>query len=96
MKSIDLETAYDFLLQSPAILLEGRPLELGYLGLNGEPDNEFLHIRWEECDLVFDLTFKEDDNKKVEISGHMMTLVNSDGEQEEIELLREFNIEEMV
>jgi hypothetical protein len=97
MKEINLHTAYDILQQCPAILLEGRLIEPTFLGLGDKDNNEFMCISWEEEyeDDVYtvELVFEEGDNEIVEIDGCIMRLISTDGEQEEITLLKEFYAE---
>ena len=93
MKTITLATAFEFLVQSPAIILEGRALEPELYDLNGEPDNAFLRLFWHDKDLDFEVLFEEGDNENVEVNGQFLTLINNEGVSEEIELLAEFDAE---
>lgn len=93
MKTINLQNAFEFLVQSPAIILEGRALEPELYDLNGEPDNVFLRLFWHDKGLDFEVLFEEGDNENVEVNGQFLTLINNEGVSEEIELLAEFDAE---
>lgn len=98
MKSIPLYTAYCFLQEASAIDLEGRIIEPHILNYEENSDNEFLILQWEEDldgeNLVVQVVFEEGDNQMVEVDGRKLFLVNSDGDQEELILLREMELEE--
>lgn len=93
MKTINLQNAFEFLVQSPAIILEGRALEPELYDLNGEPDNVFFRLFWHDKGLDFEVLFEEGDNENVEVNGQFLTLINNEGVSEEIELLAEFDAE---
>jgi hypothetical protein len=95
-KSINLTQAYDVLSQATAIVLEGRVLAPVLHSLEYDSAHEFFSIHWEEEELEFDIYFQEGDNNEVLIDGHTMTLISTEGEEEEIELLKEFNIEDLL
>jgi|LauGreDrversion4_2_1035121.scaffolds.fasta_scaffold00966_11 hypothetical protein len=98
MKEISLYEAYSFLQQCPVVMLEGRPIEPTLMGYEDEDSNEFMSLSWEEeweDELVnIEVVFVEGDNNKVELDGCVLSLVNSDGDQEEITLLKEFYAEQ--
>ena len=79
-------------------MLEGRPIEPTLMGYEDEDSNEFMSLSWEEeweAELVtIEVVFVEGDNNKVELDGCVLSLVNSDGDQEEITLLKEFYAEQ--
>lgn len=79
-------------------MLEGRPIEPTLMGYEDEDSNEFMSLSWEEeweDELVtIEVVFVEGDNNKVELDGCVLSLVNSDGDQEEITLLKEFYAEQ--
>lgn len=97
MKEISLSQAFDCLRLCEGIFLEGRLLEISLIGLEDDDNNEFAYLYWSEeihGDIIdFDIVFKEGDNQKVLIDGPHMTLVNSEGEEEELILLRSWDIE---
>lgn len=97
MKSISLEQAYDLIKQCRAVDIEGRLIEPILFELEEEDKNEFLVLRWEEeydGDLLdVEVVFEEGDNRMVEIDGRKLYLVDSDGAQEELILLREMDLE---
>jgi hypothetical protein len=97
MKEINLYEAYNLLQQCPVVLLEGRPIEPTLMGYEDKDNNEFMCLTWEEEyedePVVFEVVFVEGDNQNVELDGCKLYLVNTDGEQEEITLLKEFYAE---
>jgi hypothetical protein len=74
-------------------LLEGRYLE-PHLYETDDGSVEFMSLQWseeyegDELDVV--ISFNEGDNIKVPFEGCELTLVNSDGEEETLTLLREW------
>lgn len=98
MKSIPLYTAYCLLQESRAVDLEGRFLEPHILNYEDQSDNEFLILQWEEQvneeTLMVEVVFEEGDNQMVEVDGRKLYLVNTEGDQEELILLREIELEE--
>lgn len=97
MKTITLPEAYDILLQCHAVMLEGRIIEPTLMGIEGEDDNEFLYLFWDEDyvkdKLFVEVIFYEGDNQKVELDGSTLTLVNSEGQEEDIVLLKDWDAE---
>ena len=92
-KDIPLHDAIYLLRQCSGILLEGRYLE-PHLYETDEGSNEFMSLQWSEEfeneELDFVISFNESDNIKVPLEGCELTLVNSDGEEETLTLLREW------
>jgi hypothetical protein len=92
-KDIPLHDAIYLLRQCSGILLEGRYLE-PHLYETDDGSNEFMSLQWseeyegDELDVV--ISFNEGDNIKVPFEGCELTLVNSDGEEETLTLLREW------
>lgn len=97
MKDIELSVAFDYLMLSEGIIHEGKTLTMSLIGLEDSPDNEFGYIAWsddiQDEPVDFIIAFKEGDNETVRIDGSYMTLVNTDGEEEEIQLLAHWDIE---
>jgi hypothetical protein len=97
MKDIELSVAFDYLMLSEGIIHEGKTLTMSLIGLEDNPDNEFGYIAWsddiQDEPVDFIIAFKEGDNETVRIDGSYMTLVNTDGEEEEIQLLAHWDIE---
>ena len=93
MKQITLQTAFEFLAESPVILLEDRALIPELFDLNREPSNPFLRLSWHDKGLDFEVLFEEGDNEFVEVDGQFLTLVNNENIEEQIELLAEFDAE---
>ena len=93
MKQITLQTAFEFLVQSPAIILEDRALIPELYDLQQEPNNSFLRLSWHDKGLDFEVLFEEGDNEFVEVDGQFLTLVNNENVEEQLELLAEFDAE---
>ena len=97
MKSISLYSAYSLLREARAVAIDGRCVEPYQVCYGDDPDNEFLILQWEEeYDgevLTVETSFKEGSNLMVEVNGKTMLLVNTDGDIEEIILLKEFQLE---
>lgn len=98
MKSeIPLHDAVHIIRQCTGVLLEGRYLEPHLLEIEDDYSNEWMTLQWEEvyCDEELDVVvaFTEGDNQRVLLEGSTLTLVNSDGDEEELTLLREWEPE---
>jgi hypothetical protein len=91
---IPLQDAYDLLRQCTGVLLEGRFIEPHLFDIEDDYSNEWLSLQWveeyrgEELDVI--VSFTEGDNTKVILDGSSLILANSDGEEEELILLREW------
>jgi len=94
IKDIPLHDVIHLLRQCTGVLLEGRYLEPHLHEIEDDESTEFMSLQWEEeyeGDVLEVLvTFKEIDNIKVPLEGSELTLVNSDGEEETLTLLREW------
>jgi len=75
-------------------MLEDRFIEPAIFDIEGDYSNEWLTLQWEEVfrgeevDII--VAFTEGDNQKVILEGSELTLVNTDGEEETITLIREW------
>jgi len=100
VKEINLHQAFDLLQQSAAVILEGRLVEPVLMGVQDEDSNEFMYLTWEEEfedeNLTVEVSFLEGDNSIALVNGCNLTLINSDGDEEELTLLREFDAEETI
>ena len=100
VKEVNLHQAYDLLQLSTAIVLEGRLIEPTLMGVQDDDSNEFMYVSWEEEfddeNLTVEISFYEGDNQVALIEGSTLTLINSDGEEEEFTLLREFDAESTI
>lgn len=100
VKEINLHQAYDLIQQSAAIVLEGRLIEPTLMGVQDDDANEFMYVSWEEElddeELTVEISFYEGDNQVALIEGSNLTLINSDGDEEEFTLLREFDAESTI
>ena len=99
MKTITLKKARDILKEAyyeGAVIPDGDGPIWPYIEkLNGKPDHEFLllqlcgGIRFSEGP---EYSFRECDNKKVEIQGSSMFLVSTIGKKIEVKILQERNL----
>jgi hypothetical protein len=93
IKDIPLHDAIYLLRTCSGVLLEGRYLE-PHLYETDDGSVEFMSLQWSEEfeneELDFIISFNEGDNIKVPFEGCELTLVNSDGEEETLTLLREW------
>jgi hypothetical protein len=100
VKEINLYQAYDLLQQSTAVVLEGRIVEPTLMGVQDDDSNEFMYVSWEEEfdneDLIVELSFYEGDNQIALIDGSILTLINTDGDEEEFVLVKEFDAESTI
>lgn len=95
MNSITIEDARYFLSQCKGILLEGRYIEPMVFDIEGDYENEWLVLEWDDTkedeEGIVSLSFLEGDNQTVLLEGSKMTLLAEDGEEEELLLLKEWN-----
>jgi len=93
-RDISLKQAYSILRQCAGILLEERYIEPTLFDIENDGNNTWMNIHWTEMyggeEVYIVVSFIEDDNRTVVLEGSVMTVVNSDGEEEELTLLREF------
>ena len=75
-------------------MIEDRFVEPSIFDIEDDYSSEWLTLQWEEeyrgeiLDVV--VAFTEGDNQKVLLEGSELTLVNTDGEEETIVLVREW------
>ena len=90
-KLISLRQAHDLLQLSPVVGLEGRYIVPSLFQLEGEEGSEFCVLYWTEIykgdPVDFTVVFEEGDNKKCELDGCELVLVNNEGEEEVLQLL---------
>jgi hypothetical protein len=90
-KQISLQQAHDLLQLSPVVGLEGRYVVPSLFQLEGEEGSEFCVLYWTEIykgdPVDFTVIFEEGDNKKCELDGCELVLVNNEGEEEVLQLL---------
>jgi hypothetical protein len=96
-KDITLQEAFDYLRLAEGVILEGRVLDISLIGLEDDPHHEFAYLFWSEDiqgEMIdFEVIFKEGDNTQAKIDGPYMTLVNSEGEEEELLVLKAWDME---
>lgn len=94
MNTISIEDAHYFLSQCTGVLLEGRYVEPIVFDIEGDYDNEWLILEWDEFDgeneSVVTVSFLEKENQTVLLEGSKMTLMTPEGNEEEIILLKEW------
>lgn len=94
VKEITLRKAFEILQQCTAVILEGRFVEPHLYEIEDEYGNEFMSLQWDEEYenelLSIAIGFNEGDNLKVPLEGCELTLVNSEGEEETLTLLKEW------
>lgn len=78
-----LQETYRVLEECAAISTESGELFYPHLSeLTGEIDNEFAHFEWEDDEgLVYSVRFAEGENQSVVVSGGMVTLVDTEGDE---------------
>jgi hypothetical protein len=93
-KEITIRDAYHILRQCIGVMIEDRFVEPSIFDIEDDYSSEWLTLQWEEeyrgeiLDVV--VGFTEGDNQNVLLDGSEMTLVNTDGEEETIVLVREW------
>ena len=93
-REISIQDAYHILRQCIGVMIEDRFVEPSIFDIEDDYSSEWLTLQWEEeyrgeiLDVV--VAFTEGDNQKVLLEGSEMTLVNTDGEEETLVLVREW------
>ena len=93
-REISIQDAYYILRQCIGVMIEDRFVEPSIFDIEDDYSNEWLSLQWEEeyrgeiLDVV--VAFTEGDNQKVLLEGSELTLVNTDGEEETLVLVREW------
>jgi hypothetical protein len=90
MKKITLHQAHILLQNASGILISDTPDPLlpCYAELDGNADNEFLYITWQNDDGEhYYVKFAEGENREVTISGCSMFLIDNEGDEVQITLL---------
>lgn len=100
MKYIDLYDAFELIRLCDGLILEDKILEPSLIGIENDPENEFLYLHWSE-DIrgeIIDFTsgFQEKDNQEILVDGPYITLINTDGQEEELMLLKAWDVEDNV
>lgn len=100
MKEITLYDAYNILQQCSAVVIDGKLVEPSLLGYEESSENEFMCLTWgedyENEDFIIEVAFTEGDNETVCVDGCKMYLTSTEGEEEELLLLKEFYAEKDV
>ena len=98
MREITIEEAFNCLRVCEGVVLEDRLIVPSLLGIEGEPDNEFFYLSWTEEVrgeyIEFYASFKEGDNQVVLCDEAILTFINSEGQEEELTLLRPWNCDD--
>lgn len=94
MKEIDTKTAVNILRQCSVVCIEGQFVTPIILDLEEDYSNEFVYLSWSEIvegeEYDFAVSFKEGDNQICLLDKNELTMVNSEGEEEVLELHREW------
>lgn len=84
MKTITLKEAYNILEQSSAVIINEYALVYpAFWELNGDVENEFLYLSWEEDGDDYCLKFCEGDNPSVKIEGCRLFLFDTDANDDD-------------
>jgi len=88
MKTIPLQDAHKILEDASAIIIDDGVLVYPALAdLEFSDENEFMYITWSDEDgQEYDLHFAEGDNQEVKISGSSMFLLDTDSEEDAIQI----------
>lgn len=93
-KEITLKQAHQLLQLCPVIGLEGRYIVPSLFCLEDDEDEVFMYLNWteiyDEDPIEFTVEFHQSDNVRCELDGCELVLVNSDGEEEVLELFTHF------
>jgi hypothetical protein len=90
MKKITLNQAHILLQNASGVLISDTPDPLlpCYAELDGNDENQFLYISWDDDEgMMYDVKFAEGENREVTISGCSMFLIDNEGEEVQITLL---------
>lgn len=91
MQDISISEAHAILQLATAVSLEGQLIHPTLYELEDDYKNVFLTLHWqEEYDgelLDFSADFEEGDNQKCVLDGSVLVLVNTDGQEEAMEIL---------
>jgi len=99
MKRIQLKEAYEILQNASAVIIDDLALVYpGLADLEGNAENEFLFVTWEDRGEEYYLKFNEGGNASVRVVGDSLFLYNtdadSDGDFTKVTILRTVNLEE--
>ena len=93
-RTIPLKRAFDILLESTAVVINGNALMYPSLDqLTGEDENEFLYVSWEDDGLEYTARFVEENNREVLVENGTLVLKDSDGDEVRIQPLVEMKID---
>lgn len=93
---IPLHDAYYYLSQCKGVLIEDRFIEPIVYEIEEEYDNIWLYLEWETftdegAPAIVTVCFNEKDNQNVLLEGSSLWLINTEGEEEELILLKEWD-----
>ena len=82
MKKITLKEAYAILEKASAVIIDDNALVYPSLWeLNGDPENQFLYLSWEDG-VEYYMKFCEGDNTEVGVAGSSLFLYDTDADDE--------------
>lgn len=88
-----MEEAYDLLEQASAVIVDDNAVTYPTLDVfTGEPDNEWLFIKWEN-DEGQEFSVKFNERAAPKISGGKLVMVDHEGEETTITLLQVWRLE---
>jgi len=83
MKKITLKEAYAILENASAVIIDDNALVYPSLWeLDGDPENQFLYLSWENEGHDYSLKFCEGDNTEVAVVGSSLFLYDTDADDE--------------
>lgn len=84
MKTIKLKEAYDILNECAGVIIDDSVILYPQLeGLDGDAENEFLFLFWDDDGAEYNMKFCEGDNREVTVVGSSMFLYDRDCETPE-------------
>ena len=93
MKTITLQEAYQILEDCSAIILDNVVTYPCLSDLENSDENQFLYISWEDEGLEYNTKFEEGQNREVKIFGSSMFLIDHEGDECQITILNQQNLE---
>ena len=97
MKTLSLAHVFNVLSRAAAVRVDGQLASMSFAPLEGQPDNEFLRLAWDDADegVEFVAKFTEGENATVRVSGSDLHLVDSEGDDAVITVLMPADLEAM-
>ena len=95
MKTITLEEAHKILENCAGVIADNCNFAYRHMAdLEGSDENQFLYLSWDDNEgQCYDIKFAEGENKEVKVSGSSMFLIDIEGDEEQLTILQEANLE---